>query len=67
MHDKPQNVYNVDETGFSGSQGSARILCKKWMKNPARICGNNEKTMFTVTFCCNAAGKYLPPYVAYKS
>ena len=67
MHDKPQNVYNVDEISLSDSQGSARILCKKGMKNPARICGNNEKIMLTVTFCCYAAGKYLPPYVVYKS
>ncbi len=55
MLDKPQNVYNVDETGLSGSQ-SARILCKKGIKYPARICGNNKKIIFTVTFCCNAAG-----------
>ncbi len=37
------------------------------MKNPTRLCGNNEKAMFTVTFCCNAAGSYLPPFVVYKS
>ena len=29
IHDKPQNIYNVDETGLSGSQGSTKILCKK--------------------------------------
>ena len=27
IHNKPQNIYNVDETGFSGSQGSTKILC----------------------------------------
>jgi hypothetical protein len=37
------------------------------MKNPTRLCGNNEKAMFTVTFCCNAAGSFLPPFVVYKS
>ena len=29
LNDKPQNIYNVDETGLSGSQGCTRILCKK--------------------------------------
>jgi hypothetical protein len=67
LNDKPQNIYNVDETGLSGSQGCTRILCKKGMKNPSRLTGNNEKVMFTVTFCCNAAGQYLPPFVVYKS
>jgi transposase-like protein len=29
IHNKPQNVYNVDESGLSGSQGSLQIFCKK--------------------------------------
>jgi hypothetical protein len=29
IHNKPQYVYNVDETGLSGSQGCTIILCKK--------------------------------------
>jgi hypothetical protein len=28
IHNKPQYVYNVDETGLSGSQGCTKILCK---------------------------------------
>ena len=38
----------MDESGLSGSQGCTRILCKKGMKNPSRLTGNNEKVMFTV-------------------
>ena len=29
IHNKPQYVYNVDETGLSGNQGCTKILCKK--------------------------------------
>ena len=29
MHDKPQNIYNVDESGFSGDQGGQKICAKK--------------------------------------
>jgi hypothetical protein len=67
IFDKPQNIFNVDETGFCGDQGTKRILCRKGSKNPAKIVGNNEKTMYTVAMCCNAAGQYLPPFVVYKS
>ena len=36
-------------------------------KSKARLSGNNEKTTFTVTICCNAPVRYMPPYVVYKS
>ena len=32
IHAKPQNIYNCDESGFSGNQGSKRVLCKKGIK-----------------------------------
>ncbi len=67
LNDKPQNIYNVDETGLSGCKGCTRILRKRGMKNPSRLTGNNEKVMFTVTFCCNDAVQYLPPFFVYKS
>ena len=37
------------------------------MKNPSRLCAIAEKIMYTINICCNAAGKYLPPYVVYKA
>jgi hypothetical protein len=37
------------------------------MKNPSRLCAIDEKIMYTINICCNAAGKYLPPYVVYKA
>jgi len=67
MHDKPHNIYNVDESGFSGDQGGLKILCKKGMKTPSKISSSNDKIMYTVAICCNAAGQFLPPYIVYKA
>jgi hypothetical protein len=37
------------------------------MKNPSRLCAIAEKIMYTINICCNAAAKYLPPFVVYKA
>ncbi len=37
------------------------------MKNPCLIVGNNEKQYYTVNYCCNAKGDFLPPYIIYKA
>jgi hypothetical protein len=67
LSNSPNNIWNVDETGFSCSKGRRQIICRKGSKNPHSLCGNNQKTTFTVQGCCNAAGEFLPPYIIYKA
>jgi hypothetical protein len=64
---KPENVYYVDESGFNCDTGPMKVICKKGSKNPSVITGNKEKTMYTVSFSCNAKGDYLPPYILFKA
>jgi hypothetical protein len=64
---EPTNIWNVDETGFSGDQGEKKILCARGTKRPLCITGDNEKIHYTVQNCCNARGDYLPPMIIYKA
>ena len=60
-------VWNCDETGFSGDQGSQLVLCRRGSKRPLKLCGNNEKINYTVNTCCNANGQYTPLFIVYKA
>jgi hypothetical protein len=62
----PENIYNYDETNLSDDPGLKRIICRRGCKYPERIL-NSTKSSTTVTFCGNAAGISIPPYVIYKA
>ena len=64
--EKPQNIFNVDETGFSTDIGNQKILCRRGIKNPHKTVATSTKTMYTVQVCCSAIGTFLSPYVVYK-
>ena len=66
IRNKPQNIFNVDETGFQTDIGQQKILCRRGMKNPHKTVATSTKTMYTVQVCCSAVGKFLAPYVVFK-
>ena len=63
---KPQNIFNVDETGFQTDIGSQKIFCKRGLKNPHKTVSSSTKTMYTVQVCCSANGDFLPMYIVFK-
>ena len=63
---KPQNVFNVDETGFQTDIGKQKIFCKRGHQNPHKTVASTTKTQYTVQVCCSATGEYLPLYIVYK-
>jgi hypothetical protein len=63
---RPQNVFNVDETGFQTDIGCQKIFCKRGAKNPHKTVASSNKTMYTVQVCCSAIGNFLPMYVVFK-
>ena len=69
FHIKPQNMWNTDESGFSGSSAidRAKVYVGKEVKNAYQLTTNNQKTIFTVLFCCSAKGEWLPPFTLYKA
>jgi len=67
FHHKPFHIFNCDESGFQCDQGKCKIICRKGTKHPRLLANSNDKTMYTVLFCCNAGGEYLPVNIIYKS
>ena len=57
--------YNLDETGLSLDPKMKNCLFKKG-SDAMCITSSKGKSMYTVLFCGNACGEYLPPYVIFK-
>lgn len=57
ISDKPDRIWNADETGICSDPGSTRIVCKT---------GGSGRNMTTVLACVNAKGEFLPPAIVHK-
>lgn len=66
LQNKPQNIFNCDETGFQTEAGPQKVLCKRGSRNPSKLVANVTKATYTVLMCCNAIGEFLPMYINYK-
>lgn len=56
---KPQNIFNVDETGFMTDIGNQKILCRRGFRNPHKTVATSTKTIYTVQVCCSAVHFYF--------
>lgn len=63
---KPENIYNVDETGFITDPAAGKVLSRTGSKNVYQNTGSSGREQITVCITGNAAGQTLPPYVVYK-
>lgn len=63
---KPQNIYNVDETGFVTDPSSAYVLARRGSQNVYQSTGGSGREQVTVCITGNAAGLNLPPMIVYK-
>ncbi|XP_065642670.1 uncharacterized protein LOC136074292 [Hydra vulgaris] len=61
------HIWNCDETGFSGDQGKATVVCRKGTRRAYKLTGNNEKIHYTVYNCWKADGHFALPFVIYKT
>ena len=57
--------FNIDETGFQTGLKSKRVIVER-DTNAQTLAPTEGKANFSVLFCGNAAGTYIPPYVVYK-
>ena len=48
IKDRPENIFNCDETSFSGINRPKKVFCNKKVKAVNRISPNNEKQTYTV-------------------
>ena len=48
LHDKPQNIFNCDETNFASEGTKNKVFCEKGASNINKLASNNEKLNYSV-------------------
>ena len=69
LTNKPANIYNlhVDEAGLTTDPRGFQVYVEKSSHDAYMKSSTAGKTSFSVLFCCNAAGQFLPHFVVYKA
>ena len=62
LFDKPDRIFNVDESGFCLTWAPKMMLAK----SPQVLVPGTGRDSVTVQACISASGVLLPPYVVYK-
>ena len=65
---KPKNVWNADETGFSMGSSAGKVIGPLWNAQPHQIphvSRGQSKQRLTVMFCGCADGTMIPPFLVY--
>ena len=63
LKDKPQNIFNIDETGVTSEHSPPKIICDKNIK-PQNITSARSSTV-TIIAAGNALGNSVPPYYVF--
>lgn len=64
---RPDRVYNVDETGLPLDPKRMKVICMKNIDHLFRVIGGSGRDSITVNGCASADGRMLPPYVIYAA
>ena len=62
--ERPGNIWNLDESGFSPEHNPPRVLCDRKTQPQAIVSPRGPNT--TVIGCGNALGQSVPPYFVFK-
>jgi len=60
--EKPELIYNVDESGMPLEQQSPRVRVKK-----GRYCTSGNKSQITIVGCINTVGQAMPLCIIYDA
>ena len=63
--DKPQCIFNVDESGINMDLRKGKVVVSKGAKNAHSI-SKGSRDHITVNCCVSAAGQVLPPAIIYE-
>ena len=66
LFNKPEQIFNVNESGFPLGWTPKTILAKRGQKSPQALLAGSGRENITVQMCVSATGKLLPPYIVYK-
>lgn len=64
LHEKPEFIYNLDETGISPEHRPPNIIAP--VREKAHAVTSPRSSTTTLIACVNAAGTHLPPYFVFK-
>jgi hypothetical protein len=64
LHDKPEHIFNVDETSVTTEHSPSKMVCNKETK-PQAITSGRSSTV-TIIAGGNAIGNSLPPYFVFS-
>ncbi|CAF1402456.1 unnamed protein product [Didymodactylos carnosus] len=68
LMDKPPQIFNCDESGFSDETERTTVIVPSPTKFPyKKQGGTGGKSFYSVLFCVSASGVILPPYTIYKA
>ena len=65
IKDRPDLIYNCDETGFPTEPSKAKTIGSKGIKTVRLTHGSNRENITVLATCC-ADGISLPPHIVYK-
>jgi DDE superfamily endonuclease/helix-turn-helix, Psq domain len=57
----PENIYNVDESGYTVVQKPRKIIARKGKKNVGCVTSAERGKTITTVCCMSAAGSFVPP------
>jgi hypothetical protein len=61
----PENIYNVDESGYTICQKTGKILAQKGKKCVGQLTSAEKGKTVTSVCCMSAAGVYVPPMLIF--
>lgn len=62
LHDKPAQIFNLNEMGMPLDLAPPQVVAGRGMKNPSAP-SSGDKSQITVLACCSASGYTIPPFV----
>ena len=63
---KPQNIYNMDESGLQMTTRKTSVLAEKGSKRVPQMATGEKGETVSIVACCSATGIFLPPLVIFK-
>ncbi|CAF1487813.1 unnamed protein product, partial [Didymodactylos carnosus] len=63
LMDKPSQIFNCDETGFSDKSSAKKVLVRKNKRFTYQVQYGSGKAHITTLFCISTSGQILPPYI----
>ncbi|CAF1539086.1 unnamed protein product [Adineta ricciae] len=67
LFNKPEQIFNCDESGFRDDPGKKNVVVSRDTKYANKVHGGSGKDRTTVLLTISASGICFPPYVIYKA